>query len=171
MSFFEGFDFTIELSDIGDTWQLEAIVIGDGKRQVLMELPFGPGAGHHNIVFMYPTTEQWEAWLKQSDHPVETIATKSKNGELVKAIIRKGERQVDEAIKWQVYARDTYTCRYCGRSGVPMTVDHYQPQALGGITTIENLRTSCRRCNKLKGDMPLDTWKILAASKGLQDGS
>lgn len=88
----------------------------------------------------------------------------------MKAVVRKAERQIDEAIKWAVYKRDNYTCVYCGISGIPMTVDHYLAQALGGITTPDNLKTSCRKCNKLKANKTIAEWKKCAAKKGLQDG-
>src|ERR1019366_2715175 len=102
-----------------------------------------------------PTTEQWEAWLKQSDDPIMKIYGTGDLAHVVKAIVRKSERQIDQAIVWQVYARDNYTCVYCHKTGIPMTVDHYLAQALGGITTLSNLLTSCRKCNKLKRNMTI----------------
>ncbi len=52
-----------------------------------------------------------------------------------------------------VYMRDEYTCQYCGsRPGVKeLNLDHVQPRSRGGRSTWENLVTSCRRCNLLKG--------------------
>jgi len=54
-----------------------------------------------------------------------------------------------------IFARDGYTCQYCGYSGSDLTVDHVVPKRLGGRSTWENLVCSCRRCNTRKGDKTL----------------
>lgn len=54
-----------------------------------------------------------------------------------------------------VFARDNYTCQYCGCRGSDLTVDHVIPKRLGGGTTWENLVCSCRKCNSKKGDKTL----------------
>lgn len=164
MAWYDSPEFSIELNEIGDTWMLDGITISNGKDALELCLPFATANYEHRILGHKPTTDQWEAWLKQSDHPTEKLY--DEHG-LVKAIIRKGERQVDQAIIWKVYKRDYYTCRYCGKDGIPMTVDHYQPQTLGGQTTMDNLRTCCRKCNKLKAHATIAEWKILATKKGL----
>jgi hypothetical protein len=160
--------YQIMLEDLGDTWQLEGILIGNGAHTLGMLLP--DGRDDTDVTRWSPTTEEWEKWLKQSDDPIMKIYGEGEHAHIVKAIVRKATRQVDEAIKWKVYKRDSYTCVYCGTSGIPMTVDHYHPQALGGITTLDNLRASCRKCNKLKANLTIAQWKILAKKKGLQDG-
>ena len=54
-----------------------------------------------------------------------------------------------------VFARDNYTCQYCGHRGSDLTVDHVIPRRLGGPTTWENLVCCCKRCNAKKGDKTL----------------
>jgi 5-methylcytosine-specific restriction endonuclease McrA len=54
-----------------------------------------------------------------------------------------------------IFARDGYTCQYCGATGVDLTVDHVAPKRLGGRSTWENLVCSCKRCNTRKGDKTL----------------
>lgn len=166
--FYKGPDFTIELEDLGDTWQLEGIVIGDGKRQLTMLTPDSPGADPAPTYFS-PTIAELETWLKQSDDPVSPLY-KDGDPTIVKAVVRKVTRQLDQGVVWRVYARDGYSCVYCGTTGVPLTYDHYLAQAFGGQTTMENGRTSCRPCNKKKGHMTIDAWKIYAAQKGLNNG-
>ncbi|MGB9772990.1 MAG: HNH endonuclease [Bacteroidota bacterium] len=51
-----------------------------------------------------------------------------------------------------ILRRDGYQCQYCGRTGVPLTVDHVIPKARGGEETWENLVTACVDCNNRKGD-------------------
>ena len=51
-----------------------------------------------------------------------------------------------------VFARDNYTCQYCGTTGKDLTIDHVVPKRHGGGMQWENLVTCCRRCNTKKGD-------------------
>lgn len=48
--------------------------------------------------------------------------------------------------------RDSFRCAYCGRSDVPLTLDHIIPKSQGGKDTWENLITACTYCNNKKGD-------------------
>lgn len=50
-----------------------------------------------------------------------------------------------------VFARDQWSCQYCG-SGGALTVDHVIPRSKGGQTTWDNIVTSCAGCNRRKGD-------------------
>lgn len=157
-----GETYEIPTEEVGDTWQLEGVVYGNGQESILMALPFDPAvvdAKHISIV--RPTDEQWHEFLKQTDDPVTPIG---------KAFVRKTTRQLDQSIVWRCYARDNFTCVYCGAKGVPFTYDHYLAQKYGGETTMENGRTSCRPCNKKKGHMTIDAWKQFAAEKGLNNG-
>lgn len=165
--FYNG-DFQIEVEDLGDTWQLEGIVLGDGKKQLAMLLPDAPAPTLINH-YWQPTISDFEAWLKQSDDPVAKLYHDA-DSMIVKAVVRKSTRQVDQLVAWKCYKRDNYACVYCGTTGVPLTYDHYLAQAFSGQTTMENGRTSCRPCNKKKGHMTIDAWKEYATEKGLNNG-
>jgi 5-methylcytosine-specific restriction endonuclease McrA len=54
-----------------------------------------------------------------------------------------------------IFARDDYSCQYCGQTAKELTIDHIIPKRLGGPTTWENLVCCCRRCNTKKGDKSL----------------
>ena len=50
-----------------------------------------------------------------------------------------------------VFARDNWTCQYCGaRSN--LTVDHVIPRSKGGGSNWDNIVASCAPCNRRKGD-------------------
>src|SRR6476661_5515684 len=51
-----------------------------------------------------------------------------------------------------VFARDSWTCQYCG-ARANLTVDHVIPRSKGGGSTWENIVASCAPCNRRKGDM------------------
>lgn len=66
-------------------------------------------------------------------------------------------RSPDLRLRFKVLSRDFYRCQSCGRSpatepGVQLHIDHVVPWSRGGLTTIENLRTLCEKCNLGKGD-------------------
>jgi len=50
-----------------------------------------------------------------------------------------------------VFARDGWTCQYCG-ARTTLTVDHVSPRSKGGPSTWENIVASCAPCNRRKGD-------------------
>ena len=51
-----------------------------------------------------------------------------------------------------VFARDSWTCQYCG-SRSNLTVDHVIPRSKGGGSDWENIVAACAPCNRRKGDM------------------
>jgi 5-methylcytosine-specific restriction endonuclease McrA len=51
-----------------------------------------------------------------------------------------------------VFARDGWSCQYCGSSS-NLTVDHVIPRSKGGVSTWENIVASCAPCNRRKGDL------------------
>lgn len=56
-----------------------------------------------------------------------------------------------------IFARDNFTCQYCGQMGKDLTLDHVVARRHGGPSTWENLVTCCRKCNTKKGDRALHT--------------
>jgi hypothetical protein len=68
---------------------------------------------------------------------------------------KRSPRDVPLRLRYKVFIRDHTRCRICGRSiavhGVNLEVDHIIPWALGGETSIENLRLLCEDCNRGKG--------------------
>lgn len=62
-------------------------------------------------------------------------------------------------IRFAVFERDGFQCRYCGRSpadGVTLHLDHILPKCAGGTTTMNNLVTACMDCNHGKGNALLE---------------
>jgi 5-methylcytosine-specific restriction endonuclease McrA len=51
-----------------------------------------------------------------------------------------------------VFARDNWTCQYCG-ARTQLTVDHVIPRSKGGGSTWDNIVASCAPCNRRKGDL------------------
>jgi len=111
-----------------------------------------------NIAVMPLDIEEWKHLLKQLDtQEVEVIQTAS-DGTVTKAILRKSQRLIEQRVSWSVFRRDSYRCRYCGATGVPLTVDHLVLWEEGGPSTEDNLLTACRPCNKTRGNLPYEEW-------------
>jgi 5-methylcytosine-specific restriction endonuclease McrA len=51
-----------------------------------------------------------------------------------------------------VFARDRWTCQYCGHERGNLTVDHVIPRSKGGTSGWNNIVTCCAPCNRRKGD-------------------
>lgn len=51
-----------------------------------------------------------------------------------------------------IFARDNFTCQYCGSTAKDLTLDHVIPRRAGGGASWDNLVTCCRRCNMKKSD-------------------
>ena len=51
-----------------------------------------------------------------------------------------------------VFARDRWTCQYCGTLHGTLTVDHVIPRSKGGTSSWDNIVTCCAPCNRRKGD-------------------
>src|ERR1700729_4118457 len=63
-----------------------------------------------------------------------------------------------------VFARDDWTCQYCG-SRQQLTVDHVVPRSKGGGSTWDNIVAACAPCNRRKGDaLPRQAGMALARS-------
>lgn len=58
-------------------------------------------------------------------------------------------KSLSPTLRFQVLARDAFTCQYCGGRApdVTLQVDHMHAVAKGGQDTLDNLLTSCSTCN------------------------
>ncbi len=60
--------------------------------------------------------------------------------------------RIPKSLYAQVRQRAQFRCEYCHYtellSSAPLSIDHLQPQSLGGTDRLENLALACRRCNE-----------------------
>jgi hypothetical protein len=61
-----------------------------------------------------------------------------------------GRADIPREIRLRVWDRDGGRCRRCG-GGFELRYDHVIPVALGGTTSVNNLRLLCAACNRAKG--------------------
>lgn len=63
----------------------------------------------------------------------------------------KKRQGISASVRWQIFARDNFTCRYCGiqagQDGVQLHVDHVLSVVDGGDNRMENLVSACQKCN------------------------
>src|SRR3982750_2792816 len=65
---------------------------------------------------------------------------------------------VSKKLRFEVFRRDNFACRYCGRTamaGAFLEPDHVVPSSRGGRDIAANLVTACDACNSGKSDTPL----------------
>ncbi len=70
------------------------------------------------------------------------------------ALCRVERGKVSNKMRFFIYKRDEYRCKYCHRSDnqVSLEIDHIIPIAKGGKSTYDNLQTLCHECNVRKGN-------------------
>lgn len=68
----------------------------------------------------------------------------------------RGDRWAE--IRNKVYARDDYTCAYCGERGGRLECDHVIPVSRGGSNELTNLVTACFSCNRSKHNRTPEEW-------------
>ncbi len=56
----------------------------------------------------------------------------------------------------EVFRRDGWTCQYCGKHSLSLTIDHIIPRHLGGEHSWTNVVAACAACNHRKGGKNLD---------------
>jgi 5-methylcytosine-specific restriction endonuclease McrA len=67
--------------------------------------------------------------------------------------------QIWAALRSLVFARDDFTCQYCGIRGARLECDHIVPVSRGGGDFLENLTTACFGCNRSKRNKLLSEWR------------
>jgi len=146
-----------DIKSVGqETLLIGGVWAGKGSTYVVVFPEFGEHEG--DIHVLRPTTEEFQALIRQSDLVETEVLAKAKDGKLYKAVARKCQRTVEQGVSWNVFRRDGYQCRYCGANEVPLTVDHLVLWEEGGPQTEENLVAACRKCNKTRGNMQYADW-------------
>ena len=69
---------------------------------------------------------------------------------------RPGARNISQKERWEIFVRDNFTCKYCGRKPpeVALTVDHVTPVDADGTKEPGNLVAACQDCNSGKSNRP-----------------
>lgn len=149
----------LEIHQIGNEIQLTgAIYSGQGKH-LLCFFPDETLPGGEPLQALDMSFEDWMKFIRQTDlMETEILERNPKTGELTKAIVRKSQRQIDNAVSWKVFRRDQYTCRYCALNDVPLTVDHVVLWEEGGPSIEQNLVSACKKCNRTRGTMQYEQW-------------
>lgn len=137
-----------------------AIYADDGHMYLCLfpgeELPESAHTEHLDVLQM--DLPEWQRFIRQTDVLETEVLAQSADGKMAKAIIRKSARQIAAHVQWAVFKRDHYHCRYYGKDGIPMTVDHLVTWEEGGPSTVENLVCACRKCNKMRGNTKYADW-------------
>lgn len=102
--------------------------------------------------FYHPEIARWalKAWQKKQ------VTARKLNRRLQ---IKSGEWA---AIRAAVFERDQFKCTYCAARGVRLEADHVLAVSRCGSSTLDNLVTACKPCNRSKGAKLLLAWRQAA---------
>jgi hypothetical protein len=146
----------LDLLKIGNSIQMAGTIYQGEGRTFLCFFP--EDKNDQPIEALEMTREQWDQFVQQTDLLQTEVLTQASDGTLAKIVLRKSTRHIEQGVSWRVFKRDGYACRYCGGDDIPLTVDHLVCWEDGGPSTVENLVSACRRCNKVRGSTPFDEW-------------
>lgn len=138
----------IDLLKFGNEYQISGVIFNHGDNNAHLYLP-GEEEGSLSL-------EDWQTLIQQTD--LLEVEVEGPLDKVKKALARKTARQIEQNISWAVYRRDDYSCRYCGKDDVPLTVDHLVLWEKGGPSIMENLVTSCKKCNRTRGNTEYADW-------------
>jgi len=117
-------------------------------------------------------TFDFEAWCEYGGGDAsQSIGTTSGSVPVPRVIVlRLFDRMPRRHVRYSrtnVFARDDYTCQYCGERPVraQLNLDHVVPRAHGGRTTWENVVASCVPCNRRKGGRTPEQAKLRLRSQ------
>ena len=103
-------------------------------------------------------TFDFEAWMQlEVAREMDSIGTSSGPIRVPRVILLASYDRIPRRhIRYSrvnVFARDKYTCQYCGENPPrsQLNLDHVIPRSHGGRTSWENVVCSCVDCNRRKG--------------------
>ena len=76
---------------------------------------------------------------------------KMQNPEIKGVEYQRGELQGYE-VREYLLAKWSHKCAYCGKTDVPLEIEHIVPKSRGGSNRVLNLTLSCHECNQKKGN-------------------
>jgi len=165
---FEVPDVGFEVTMVGGMWG------GKGKLFLCLFPESNYAADDVEVHVMKMSVDEWKTLIKQADSGETEALAKAEDGKVYKTVARKCERTIDSKVSWNVFRRDQYSCRYCGRDDAPLTVDHLILWEEGGPSIEENLLAACRKCNKVRGNIQYADWlkhrHYRKVSRGLKAG-
>lgn len=149
----------LDLHRIGTEIRCVGAIYADGLDQFyLCYFPWETPTEEEEMLSM--TLTEWTQFLQQTDRLEVMAKVVDEDGKVMKAMVRKSQRQISQAVSWAVYKRDGYRCRYCNKDGIPLTVDHLVLWEEGGPSIEANLVAACRKCNKVRGNKPYNEWLL-----------
>ncbi len=162
----------VGLLNVGHSLQLVGALYADADKTYMVPFP-EKSEIPSEVDTLSMDLDDWTTFLRQTDLLETEVLAQAKDGSLVKAIMRKSQRQVSQVVSWEVFRRDGYSCRYCANDKTPLTVDHLVLWEEGGPSIVANLLSACRNCNKTRGNMQYAAWLrsnyYARVSRGLSD--
>lgn len=140
--------------DLGNILKIRGMVLQGGDTNHIIMFPNSDKLNEVNII-EDTSQEDWKKLFYQLD-TLEAVLFHG-NPE-AKIVVRKSQRNIEAGLSWNVFRRDSYTCRYCANDKVALTIDHLLLWEKMGPTVEENLISACSKCNGARGNMEFGDW-------------
>jgi len=108
-----------------------------------------------------------ETWVKRLQRlcPITAISyeltqfdtQRMENAEIEGVEYQQGELQ-GYTVRQYVLEKFDYQCAYCGKTDVPLEMEHIMPKVRGGTNRVSNLAASCISCNRKKGSQTAEEY-------------
>src|SRR5580693_2212059 len=126
----------------------------DGGRVLVLNATFEPinvCTVRRAVVLLLKEKAEVVEQTERQLHSATTTLTRPAVIRLVTYVKVPRDSQRRKITRRAVFARDDWTCQYCG-SRTQLTVDHVVPRSKGGGSTWDNIVAACAPCNRRKGD-------------------
>jgi HNH endonuclease len=81
--------------------------------------------------------------------------------QIVQSPKRFTHKQEEKTLREKLIRNQKNRCFYCGRKrGAELTLDHVYPRSKGGTSEESNLVAACLECNRDKGDLTLEEYRV-----------
>ena len=92
--------------------------------------------------------------IEESERPLTSASSTYPRPHVIRLVAyikvpRAAQRKISRRA---LFARDGWSCVYCGERGGRLTLDHVVPRSRGGKSEWDNVVSSCAPCNLRKGD-------------------
>jgi len=128
---------------------LETVWTSKGAQPTTTDMQCYPSSIHFGTYY-----NRFGSW-KNALH--EFVKYKNEGREVREEIknISTKRRTLNNSLRYDIMKKDNFKCRLCGNSpaidsSVTLEIDHKIPLTKGGLNSIDNLQTTCKKCNSGK---------------------
>lgn len=158
----------IHWEDLGNRMRVAGLMLQGGMTTFWFWLPSATPHPEGPNTSLELTADEWSRFFSISDQGYVLHDDPRDPTKAAKIAVAKARYEISGLVQQKVWARDNFSCVYCGRKmgQVQLTIDHFMPLELGGHNDETNYLAACKRCNKDKGALHPERWCALDSYYG-----